>query len=200
MIKWANCAAGRIRNGYFANAGWNDLCGNHTWAGKRIICISCVSLRSAVVCEFTQLETVMYCWRFGATVWPHLQGSSNERRKDNGQNSLSFIDVINLTFNASGFCQHKLIRHTFRDKYLMWKAIWTLRFFFVLLGCGNEEGDVGGYCTDKFGNPGCLEIDVRPYRQNGKGERDGETLLICWRTPPLSAPPTQRCWFRAPWL
>lgn len=51
-------------------------------------------------------------------------------------------------------------------------------FFFVFLGCGNEEGDVGDYSTEKFGNPGCLEIDVRPYRQNGKGERDGETLLI----------------------
>jgi len=58
--------------------------------------------------------------------------------------------------------------------------------FFFLLGCGNEEGDVGDYCTEKFGNPGCLEIDVRPYRQNGKGERDGETQLICWRTPPRS--------------
>jgi hypothetical protein len=69
---------------------------------------------------------------------------------------------------------------------------------FCFLGCGNEEGVVGDYCTVKFGNPGCLEIDVRPYRQNGKRDRDGANVLICWRTPLRSAPPTPCCWFRAP--
>jgi hypothetical protein len=33
----------------------------------------------------------------------------------------------------------------------------------------------------KFGNPGCPEIDVRSYRQNGK--RETENVLICSRTP-----------------
>jgi hypothetical protein len=65
MIKWADCAAGRIRNGYFASTDWDRLCRNHTWTNKRIICVSCVSLRSAFLCEFTQRETIAYCRRFG---------------------------------------------------------------------------------------------------------------------------------------
>jgi len=60
----------------------------------------------------------------GQSIGSHLQGSSSARRKDNGQNFPSFINgVINITFNAAGFCQHKLIPHTFRDKYLIWKKI-----------------------------------------------------------------------------